>query len=72
MNIIQPYSRLVNFNEDGERVEFTERTGIGLLRKIEWNARISHRSEEAQTADSWLRFLTAVVMEKGDWSVGSR
>jgi len=32
-------------------------------------ARISHRSEEAQTEDSWKRFLTAVVLERGDWSV---
>jgi thymidylate synthase (FAD) len=69
MNIIQPYSKLVHFDEDGERQEFTKRIGIGLLRKIEWNARISHRSEEAQTKDSWLRFLTSVVREHGDWSV---
>ena len=69
MNIIQPYSRLVWFDEDGERADFTQRQGVGLLRKIEWNARISHRSEEAQTKDSWNRFLTSVIMERGDWSV---
>lgn len=43
--------------------------GIRLLRWIEFNARISHRSEEAQTLDSWKRFLPAVVIEHGDWSV---
>lgn len=43
--------------------------GIGLLRFIESMARISHRSEDRQTSDSWQRFLTSVVMSKGDWSV---
>ena len=69
LNVVQPYSRLVHFDEDGNRAEFTRRIGIGLLRKIEWNARISHGSEEAQTTDSWRRFITAVVMDRGDWSV---
>lgn len=69
MVIVQPYSKLTNFDEDGNRVEFTRRTGIGLLRKIEWNARISHRTEDVQTPDSWDRFLTSVVMGHGDWSV---
>jgi thymidylate synthase (FAD) len=44
-------------------------TGMNQLRFIEHMARISHRSEDKQTDDSWLRFLTAVVMQKGDWSV---
>jgi|SRR5665213_414564 len=44
-------------------------TGITQLRFIEHMARISHKSEDKQTDDSWLRFLTAVVMQKGDWSV---
>jgi thymidylate synthase (FAD) len=43
--------------------------GFALLRKIEWCARISHRSEEAQTEDSWSRFIRTVVLEHGDWSV---
>jgi thymidylate synthase (FAD) len=43
--------------------------GIDLLRFIENMARISHRSEEKQTLDSWERFLHAVVLEHGDWSV---
>jgi len=43
--------------------------GIALLKKIEHFARISHRSEDAQTEDSWKRFIHAVVLTKGDWSV---
>jgi thymidylate synthase (FAD) len=43
--------------------------GIQLLRFIEAKARISHRSEEAQTEDSWRKFITAVVIGHGDWSV---
>jgi thymidylate synthase (FAD) len=39
------------------------------LRFIEWCGRISHRSEEAQTEDSWERFIKAVVLEHGDWSI---
>jgi thymidylate synthase (FAD) len=36
---------------------------------VEYFARISHRSEEQQTEDSWERFLTSVVLKHGDWSV---
>ena len=43
--------------------------GVAALRKIEGAARISHRSEDKQTEDSWHRFITAVVLEHGDWSV---
>jgi thymidylate synthase (FAD) len=40
-----------------------------MLRFIEKQARISHRSQDAQTGDSWKRFITAVVIGHGDWSV---
>jgi thymidylate synthase (FAD) len=43
--------------------------GVQMLRRVERLARISHRSEEAQTDVSWERFIKAVVVEKGDWSV---
>jgi len=43
--------------------------GIALLQKIEWAGRISHRSEDAQTGDSWEKFLRAVVLGHGDWSI---
>lgn len=40
-----------------------------LLQWVEFNARISHRSEEMQTPSSWRRFIKAIVLEHGDWSV---
>lgn len=43
--------------------------GVRMLRIIEKLARISHRSEEKQTPDSWQIFIRAVVIEHGDWSV---
>lgn len=43
--------------------------GIRLLQWIESNARISHRAEFGQTEQSWQRFIQAVVLDHGDWSV---
>lgn len=43
--------------------------GVKKLRRIESAARISHRSEDKQTKDSWEKFVTAVVIGHGDWSV---
>lgn len=43
--------------------------GIKMLRFIERQARISHRSENRVTPNSWERFITDVVMGHGDWSV---
>src|SRR5437879_13439332 len=43
--------------------------GIASLQFIEQMARISHRSEDRQTNDSYERFITAIVLEHGDWSV---
>lgn len=61
MNIVQPYARLMEVPD--------LEAGIRLLRKIEWCGRISHRSEEAQTNDSWKRFIETVVLGHGDWSI---
>lgn len=61
MNLVKPYARLIDVPD--------LQAGVQLLRKIEWCGRISHRSEEAQTDDSWARFLRAVVVGKGDWSI---
>ena len=76
MNLVTPYAKLTTFTHQhtgGAGTtglgEFTPTHGIALLQKIEWCARISHRSEDKQTSDSWNRFLTAVVLEHGDWSV---
>ncbi len=65
MNIVEPYAKLLRING----VMASEEAGIDALRVIEWCGRISHRSEEAQTADSWRRFIEAVVMGHGDWSI---
>jgi thymidylate synthase (FAD) len=43
--------------------------GIEMLRRIERRARISHRTEDKQTEDSYDRFVRAVVIAHGDWSV---
>lgn len=61
MNIVKPYAKLIG-TEDAS-------FGINLLRKIEWAGRISHRSEDAQTEHSWARFIQAVVIGHGDWSI---
>jgi thymidylate synthase (FAD) len=58
MEIIQPSVRIL-----------FEPNGIELLRRIESIGRVSHRSEEAQTEDSYTRFIPAVVTDKGDWSI---
>lgn len=76
MNIVKPYARIVRWDDANSFDcpldnfdQFSLTHGIALLRKIEWCGRISHRSEEAQTADSWERFIRAVVLQHGDWSI---
>lgn len=64
MRIIQP-----SFQLSTPFGPLTSEIGIQMLRFIEKQARISHRSEEAQTEDSWKRFISAVVIGHGDWSV---
>jgi thymidylate synthase (FAD) len=61
MRIIDPR---VDLMDPEDRV-----AGIRLLRKIEAYARISHRSEGRQDEQTWERFIKAVVIEHGDWSV---
>lgn len=61
MNIVAPYAVLIDVPDLA--------AGIARLQTIEWCARISHRTEEMQTEDSWQRFITAVVLGHGDWSV---
>src|SRR2546430_17646514 len=61
MEVVQPYAWLLDVP--------TREDGIRLLRKVEWCARISHRSEDAQGEDTWERFLRSVIVGHGDWSV---
>lgn len=58
MNIVKPYAIIVN-----------PEALSGALRSIEYAARISHRSEDSQTDTSADKFLRAVVIGHGDWSV---
>lgn len=72
MRIVESYARLVNIEGkwgDAPISDFSLDDGRGLLRKIEWCGRISHRSEDSQTQDSWERFIRAVVLQHGDWSI---
>ena len=68
MNIIKPSYEIYSDDYSGG-MRFSANEGLKLLRKIEYMARISHGSEEAQTATSYDRFLRSVVLSKGDWSV---
>lgn len=74
MKIIRPYAKLMPLhfghvpNELGAS-EFNKAQGCGKMQQIEWAARISHRAEESQTADSWKRFIQSVVLDHGDWSI---
>ena len=67
MVVTTPHAELVGFPNPTDK--FTLQDGIGLLRRIEYFARISHASEDQQTEQSWKRFITAVVLEHGDLSV---
>lgn len=66
MNIVKPYARLLTIN--GQE-ECSLENGIKALRHIEFCGRVSHRSEEAQTAQSWDKFIRSVVLGHGDWSI---
>ena len=67
MNIVKPSYQIYNDNDPDKPYSMNE--GLRQLRKIEYMARISHRSEEAQTAISYDKFIRFVVLTKGDWSV---
>lgn len=67
LKIVKPYARMAGVVDP--RDDFTIEDGVRCLRRIEYFGRISHRSEEAQTPESWKRFIQAVVVEKGDWSI---
>jgi thymidylate synthase (FAD) len=58
MKIVEPYARLLE-----------PETLHDALPRIEAVARVSHRSEDAQTATTTDRFIRAVVLSHGDWSV---
>lgn len=61
LRIVEPYAKLMDVPHLA--------AGVALLKKIEWCGRISHRSEDAQSEDSWERFIRTVVLGHGDWSI---
>lgn len=61
MTIVEPHANLMDVPDRS--------AGILLLKKVEWCARISHGTEDDQGEESWDRFLRAVVLQHGDWSV---
>lgn len=58
MKIVRPYARILEPD-----------LLAGALSRIEAAARVSHRSEDLQTTDTAERFVRAVVLSHGDWSV---
>jgi thymidylate synthase (FAD) len=69
VNIIAPYAKILPLASPYYDNSFTEEHGKALLRHIEWCARISHRSEDAVTENSYERLVRSVVLQHGDWSV---
>lgn len=67
MNIVQPYARIMPPITYHDFADFCLEDGMACLRRIEWCARISHRSEDADP--DTLRFVRSVVLNHGDWSV---
>lgn len=67
MNIVEPYAKMLSI--PGCHGPFTLAQGKLLLHHIEWSARISHRSEDKTTLDSYDRLLRSIVLQHGDWSV---
>ena len=61
MEIVKPSFQILDVED--------EAAGVRMLKRIEYIARISHRSEDAQTAHGYDRFLRSVVMGHGDMSV---
>lgn len=65
MQLVTPYAKILTIH--GQPA--SEEAGIAALKFVEWCGRVSHASEDKQTDDSWSRFITAVVLEHGDWSI---
>lgn len=65
MKIIKPYAKIL----DDTLHSFVLSDGKKLLRKCEYAARISHRTEDRITEDSYDKFLRFIVLEHGDFSV---
>lgn len=65
MKIIEPSFTLSTPYSEG----LIRQDGVRMLRFIEHQGRISHRSEDKQGMDTWEKFIQAVVIGHGDWSI---
>ena len=61
MQIVQPYAKILNVPDLA--------AGIAMLKRIEYYTRVSHRSEDSISEDSYDRLLRASVLQHGDMSV---
>lgn len=82
MQVIEPYAKMqspldgyapsdFNYPDDRPMMDgkFNILDGTAMLRRIEYATRVSHRSEDAITSNSYIRLLRSVVFEHGDLSV---
>lgn len=75
MQIVEPYAKMCSpmMGYDDEKpiefIPFSAADGRALMRRIEYAARISHRSEDLVTPTSYIRLLDSVVNNHGDFSV---
>jgi len=74
MEIVEPYAKMYDIaTMEGRyphQLQVTkENFGIPMLQAVELIARVSHRSEDSVTKDSWDKFIRSVVLQHGDWSV---
>ena len=67
MQIVQPYARMLGRESNDGLFNVSE--GRAMLRRIEYFGRVSHRSEDAVTNDSYDRFIRSVVLDHGDLSI---
>ena len=67
MQIVEPYARMVGV--DRAEFNFRPEDGVAMLKRIEYFARVSHRSEDSITDGSYVRLIRSVVLEHGDMSV---
>lgn len=66
MRIVKPYAKMGRIADDGIITEFKRDDGFNLLRMCEYAGRVSHRTEDKQDTETFMR---KVVMSHGDLSV---
>ena len=64
MKIVRPYAKILSCSAPVVPEDLNS-----TLRPIEWAARVSHRSEDSAGPGTTKRFIEAVVLQHGDWSV---